>query len=114
MAATTSFFRANFKLAINKKTLTLYFAALYLTQLGQIYSSEVYRVRARTREESRCYLEIPFGVQSSRLGRVMEVILEIDINESYVWQLVYQDLLLPCRFHRPRGRRRGGSAVSTS
>lgn len=31
----------------------------------------------------------------------MEVILGIDINESYVWQLVYQDLLLPCRFHRP-------------
>lgn len=40
-------------------------------------------------------------VQSSRLKKVMEVILEIDINELYVWQLIYQDLLLSCRFHRP-------------
>jgi len=30
----------------------------------------------------------------------MEVILEIDTNESHVWQLVYQDLLLSCRLHR--------------
>lgn len=37
----------------------------------------------------------------------MEVILEIDINESYVWQLVYQDLLLPCRaFIDPRSSTR--------
>lgn len=40
-------------------------------------------------------------VQSSRLERVMEVILAIDINELYVWQLVYQDLLLPCYLAKP-------------
>lgn len=54
----------------------------------------------RTRDNLSMLLGNFAEVQSSRLERVMEVILGIDINESYVWQFVYQDLLLLCRFHR--------------
>lgn len=65
-----------------------------------LYSRGKFIRSQRTRDNLSMLLGNFAEVQSSRLERVMEVILGIDINESYVWQFVYQDLLLLCRFHR--------------
>lgn len=70
-------------MAINKEALSTLFRDVipYIVRIN-LFERSVSRGKGKFR---RCYLEISPGVQSSRLERVMGVILEIDINESYAF-----------------------------